>query len=192
MSEASPAPASAPAHRVGAPTVAVVMGVSGSGKTTVAALLAAALGWQFQEGDALHPPANVEKMSRGVPLTDEDRWPWLALIAERIDGWLAAGRSGVVTCSALKHAYRRMIVGDRPRVRLVYLQGDRALIHARMAARHEHFMPLALLDSQLATLEEPGPDERPITVAIGGTPSEIVAEIARRLEERDAEGRRAC
>jgi carbohydrate kinase (thermoresistant glucokinase family) len=188
MAEPTPAWTPALAHKIGAPTVAVVMGVSGSGKTTVAVLLAAALGWEFQEGDALHPPANVEKMSRGVPLTDEDRWPWLELIARRIDGWLAAGRSGVVTCSALKHAYRRLIVGDRPRVRLVYLQGDRALIHQRMAARHEHFMPLALLDSQLATLEEPGPEERPITVPIGGTPSEIVAQVVRRLEERDAGG----
>jgi gluconokinase len=188
MAEADPPWSPALAHRIAAPTVAVVMGVSGSGKTTVAVLLAAALGWQFQEGDALHPPENVAKMSRGEPLTDEDRWPWLALIAGRIDGWLAAGQSGVVTCSALKRAYRRVIVGDRPRVRLVYLQGDRALIHARMAARHEHFMPLGLLDSQFATLEEPGPDERPIVVPVGGTPAEIVAETVRRLGERDAVG----
>lgn len=191
MSEASPGWSPAFAHRIAPPTVAVVMGVSGSGKTTVAVLLAAALGWRFQEGDALHPAANVDKMSRGVPLTDEDRWPWLSRIADRIDGWIADGQCGVVTCSALKRAYRHMIVGDRPRVRLVYLQGDRTLIHARMAARHEHFMPVALLDSQLATLEEPTADERPIVVPIGGTPSEIVAEIVRRLEERDAEASRA-
>lgn len=178
--------------KIGSPTVVVVMGVSGSGKTTVAALLAAALGWEFQEGDALHPAANVAKMSRGVPLTDADRWPWLVLIAQRIDGWLADGRSGVVTCSALKRAYRRIIVGDRPRVRLVYLQGDRALIHDRMAARHEHFMPLGLLDSQFAALEEPGPDEGAVVVPIAGTPAEIVRAIVAGLVARDAAGPASC
>lgn len=171
-------------HNAADPVIAVVMGVSGSGKTTVAVLLAAALGCQFQEGDDLHPASNVEKMRSGKPLTDEDRLPWLNKIAEEIDGWRARGESGVLTCSALKRSYRDIIVSGRPNVTLVYLKGSRDLIHRRMAARHEHFMPLALLDSQFATLEEPTPDEHPLTVDVGGRPAEIVAEIVRQLEQR--------
>jgi gluconokinase/6-phosphogluconolactonase len=168
-----------PAHN--RPMVVVVMGVSGSGKTTVAKLLAERSGWQFQEGDTLHPPANVEKMSAGIPLTDADRLPWLRKIAETIDGWRARGESGVITCSALKRSYRDIIVGDRPDVRLVYLKGSHDLIRQRMAARHGHFMPSSLLDSQFSTLEEPSPDENAIVVDIGGEPEEIVGEIAKRL-----------
>jgi len=162
-------------------TIAIVMGVSGSGKTTVAVMLADALGVAFLEGDDLHPRSNVEKMKNGTPLTDEDRWPWLRAIAARIDQWRAEDKAGVVTCSALKRAYRDILIGDRPEVRLVYLKGSHRLIHDRMAARHEHFMPVGLLDSQLATLEEPGPDERPIVVDVGGSPEQIVAEILRQL-----------
>jgi carbohydrate kinase (thermoresistant glucokinase family) len=162
-------------------TIAIVMGVSGSGKTTVAVRLASALGVAFLEGDDLHPRANVEKMKSGTPLTDDDRWPWLRAIAARIDQWRDAGQAGVVTCSALKRAYRRILVGDRPEVRLVYLKGSRPLIHQRMAARPGHFMPLGLLDSQFATLEEPGPDERPVVVDVGGTPGQIVGEILHQL-----------
>ena len=165
-------------------TIVVVMGVSGSGKTTVAAMLAGALHCQFLEGDDLHPPSNVAKMHGGTPLTDADRWPWLRKIASEIDGWRSRGESGVVTCSALKRTYRDILIGDRPDVTLVYLRGSRELIQQRMAARHEHFMPVALLDSQFATLEEPGPDERPVVVDIGGRPAEIVAEIVRQLETR--------
>jgi gluconokinase len=165
-------------------TILVVMGVSGSGKTTVAAMLAGALGVAFLEGDELHPRTNVEKMKSGTPLTDADRQPWLQAIAHRIDGWRARGEAGVVTCSALKRAYRDILIGDRPEVRLVYLRGSQALIHQRMAARHEHFMPLGLLDSQFATLEEPGPDERPVVVDVTGSPREIVAEIIRQLGVR--------
>jgi len=161
--------------------ILVVMGVSGSGKTTIAKGLAAALGWRFQEGDALHPPENVAKMAAGTPLTDDDRAPWLVAIAEVIDAWRAAGASGIVTCSALKRAYRRVLVGDRPDVRLVHLVGDKALIAARMAARRGHFMPPALLDSQFATLEPPGPDENPIVVDISPAPEEIVAAILARI-----------
>lgn len=162
-------------------TVVIIMGVSASGKTTVGVPLAKQLGWRFQEGDDLHPPANIAKMKSGTPLTDEDRSPWLHAIAALIDQWRAQGVSGVITCSALKRAYRDILIGDRPDVRLVYLQGERDLLVQRAAARHGHFMPASLLDSQLATLEEPGPDEHPITVHIGPPPEALVAEIIRRL-----------
>ena len=167
------------------PIIAVLMGVSGSGKTTVAVLLSAALGCQFKEGDDLHPEANVEKMHSGTPLTDADRLPWLNKIAAQIDGWRACGESGVLTCSALKRSYRNIIVGGRPDVTLVYLKASYERIHRRMAARHEHFMPLRLLDSQFATLQEPTPDEHPLTVNVDGKPVEIVAEIVRQLEQRE-------
>jgi carbohydrate kinase (thermoresistant glucokinase family) len=163
--------------------IAVVMGVSGSGKTTIAALVAHALGCQFQEGDDLHPRANVEKMRRGTPLTDDDRRPWLEKIAQEIDGWRARGEGGVLTCSALKRAYRDLIIGDRKDVSLVYLRGSYDLIHDRMAARHEHFMPVAL-DSQFKTLEEPTPDEHPIIVDIGRRPAEVAAAVVAALKER--------
>jgi carbohydrate kinase (thermoresistant glucokinase family) len=153
------------------------MGVAGSGKTTIARMLADRLGWRFQEGDALHPPANVAKMSAGTPLTDDDRWPWLHAIAAVIDGWRGEGASGIVTCSALKRAYRAILVGDRPDVRIVHLAGDKALIAARMAARKGHFMPTALLDSQFATLEPPGPEENAITVDISPGPEAIVSAL---------------
>ena len=161
--------------------IIVVMGVSGSGKTTVAVMLAGALGVDFLEGDELHPPANVAKMRSGTPLTDDDRWPWLKAISARIDAWRAEGKAGVITCSALKRAYRDILIGAREDVRLVYLRGSHELIQARMAVRHGHFMPLGLLNSQFATLQEPDDDERPIVVDVGGTPAEIVAEIIRRL-----------
>jgi carbohydrate kinase (thermoresistant glucokinase family) len=156
------------------PVVCLVMGVSGSGKTTLAASMASTMGWQYVEGDDLHPPANVEKMRHGTPLTDEDRWPWLERVASEIDGWRAAGLSGVATCSALKRSYRNLLIGGRTDVHLLYLRGDHNLIASRMAARHEHFMPTALLDSQFATLEEPTPDERPIIVPLEGTQYEMV------------------
>ena len=158
-------------------TVLVVMGVSGAGKSTVAVILADKLGWPLQEGDALHPPANVAKMSAGTPLTDEDRWPWLAVIAGVIDQWRAEGRSGIVTCSALRRAYRDILIGPRREVRLVYLRGAKPLIAARLAARRGHFMPPALLDSQFAALEEPGGDERPIAVDISNEADAIAAAI---------------
>lgn len=165
-------------------TIVVVMGVSGSGKTTVAAMLAGALGARFLEGDDVHPPANVEKMRSGTPLTDGDRLPWLEAIARQIDAWRARAEKGVVTCSALKKAYRDIIVGSRPEVVLIYLRGSRDLIQRRMATRHEHFMPVALLDSQFATLQEPGADEHPVVIEVEGGPETIVAEIVRRLSGR--------
>jgi gluconokinase len=163
------------------PMIVVVMGVSGSGNTTVASLLAKTLGCHYQEGDALHPPENVAKMSGGTPLTDADRIPWLQRIAARIDDWRGRGEAGVVTCSALKRSYRDIIIGSRPDVALVYLKGSRDLIGQRMAARQGHFMPAALLDNQFATLQEPSADERPIIVDVGTAPRQIVDEIVRRL-----------
>jgi carbohydrate kinase (thermoresistant glucokinase family) len=157
------------------------MGVAGSGKTTIARALAERLGWRFQEGDALHPPANVAKMSAGTPLSDTDRWPWLHAIAAVIDTWRAEGTNGIVTCSALKRAYRDILIGPRPDVRLVFLAGDKPLIAARMAARTGHFMPPALLDSQFAALEPPGPDESPLTIDIAAPPDAIAADLAHRI-----------
>ena len=161
----------------------VVMGVSGSGKTTVGALLAGRLGWNFVDGDDLHPPANVAKMRAGTPLTDEDRWPWLDVIAAWIDTARAA-RPGVVTCSALKRVYRDRLLADRPDVRLVYLHGSYDVIATRQAARQGHFMPASLIASQFATLEEPGADERAISIAVDLEPDVIVAEIANIVASR--------
>src|ERR1700726_3132730 len=135
-------------------TILMVMGVSGSGKTTIAKGVAAAKGWTLVEGDTFHPPANVAKMKSGTPLTDEDRWPWLRAIAAAIDEYRARGESAVVACSALRRSYRDILIGERKDVRLVYLRGSHALIAERMRARQGHFMPTTLLDSQFATLEE--------------------------------------
>ena len=164
-----------------APSVLVVMGVSGSGKTTVAALLAGRLGWEYEDGDDFHPPENVAKMHGGTPLTDADRWPWLQAIAGWIDATRSAGRHGVVACSALRRAYRDILIGDRPDVRLVYLQGDKQLIAARQAARLNHYMPATLVDSQFAALEEPMPDEHPITVSVAPRPMDIVRVVVAHL-----------
>ena len=161
----------------------VVMGVSGSGKTTVAELLAKQLGWPFMEGDRLHPPANVEKMRQGIPLTDADRVPWLDRIGRELKTWAAEGRSGVMTCSALKRAYRDRIRSARPDVRFVYLKGSEALIGARVAARHHEYMPASLLRSQFDTLEEPTLGEPGVvTVDAGGTVGEEVAEVIAALD----------
>jgi gluconokinase len=163
-------------------TVVVVMGVSGSGKTTIAERLAVAEGWPLLEGDAFHPPANVAKMASGKPLTDGDRWPWLRAIATTIDAYRFREANVVVACSALRRVYRDILIGERPDVRLVYLKGSAALIAERLAARKGHFMPLALLESQFRTLEEPGPDENPITVEIDVPPDDIVRTIMERLK----------
>ena len=157
------------------------MGVSGSGKTTIGRALADRLGWQFQEGDALHPPANVAKMAGGTPLSDEDRMPWLWAIAGVLRAWDKGGKSGVVTCSALKRAYRDILLGDLPSARLVYLDGDQHIIASRLAARKGHFLPPTLLASQFATLEPPGPDEQPVNVPITKSPELIIAALAAAL-----------
>jgi carbohydrate kinase (thermoresistant glucokinase family) len=137
------------------------------------------------EGDKLHPPANIAKMSTGTPLDDDDRWPWLRAIAGAIDDWRANGVSGVVACSALKRAYRDILIGPRTDVVLVYLQGSHDLIATRMAARHGHFMPTGLLDSQFATLEEPGEAEHPIVASIAPAPDAIVDAIIEKLRQRE-------
>jgi gluconokinase len=160
-----------------APAVLIVMGVSGSGKSTVGALLALRLRWEFEDADWSHPASNVEKMHNGVPLTDEDRRPWLGAIAAWIAETRRSGGHGVIACSALKRRYRNVLVGNRADVRLVYLKGDEAIIARRIATRHEHFMPRSLLHSQYAALEEPGPDENPIIVSIEPAPREIVAQV---------------
>jgi carbohydrate kinase (thermoresistant glucokinase family) len=154
----------------------VVMGVAGAGKSTVGQALAARLGCAFRDADSFHPPANIAKMSEGVPLSDEDRWPWLDAIAAWIAELRAAGMLGVVTCSALKRRYRDVLMRGG-QVRLVYLKGDMALIGGRLAARKGHFMPTALLQSQFDALEEPTTDEAPITVSVEGPPDEIVTRI---------------
>jgi gluconokinase len=166
--------------------IAIVMGVSGSGKTTVARGVAERKDWVLLEGDAFHPSANVEKMHAGVPLTDEDRWPWLQAIAQEIDALRGQGKSAAVACSALKRSYRDVLIGARPDVVAVYLQGSQGLIAERLAARKNHFMPPALLASQFATLEEPGEDEHPIVVSIAQPADAIVDEVIRKLEERGA------
>ena len=160
-----------------APEVLVVMGVSGSGKTTVATLLAERLGWPFAEGDDFHPAANVAKMQGGMPLTDADRMPWLRAIAGWIDSRRLAGSGGIVSCSALKRAYRAILIGERQDVRLIYVRGSQALIGARIAARHDHFMPASLLQSQFDTLEEPAADERPIIADTALTPAAMVEQV---------------
>lgn len=164
------------------PMVVVIMGVSGSGKTTIGRALAERLGWPYKEGDELHPRANVEKMSRGIPLTDEDRWPWLQLVAQWIDGQLAKGEPGIITCSLLKRSYRDLVIDARKGVKLLYLRGDKHVIAERMAQRKGHFMPPALLDSQFATLEEPGPDEHPLIVEVHGSVDDAVTCAVKLLE----------
>ena len=168
------------------PLVVVVMGVSGSGKTTIGLLLAGRLHWELADADSFHSAANIAKMRGGIALTDEDRLPWLRAIADWIDAARAAGRHAVVTCSALRRAYRDIIIDGRGDVRLVYLKGDLDLVERRMAGRHGHYMPVALLHSQFEALEEPGSDERPIVVSIDASPQDIVSRIIAALGVRQS------
>jgi gluconokinase len=155
--------------------IVIVAGVSGSGKSTVGALLAGRLGWRFADADEFHPAANVEKMRAGVPLTDEDRWPWLRAIGAWMDERIAAGQQAVVACSALKRSYRDLLLAGRPQARMVFLTPDREVLTRRLAARHGHFFPEQLLGSQFADLQPPGPDEagpdeRVVSVVPAGDP----------------------
>lgn len=153
--------------------IVIVMGVVGAGKTTIGKLLASELGWQFADADDFHPASNVEKISHGIPLTDEDREPWLDRLREVISRWIAEGQSTVLACSALKRTYRAKLQVD-PRVRFVYLQGSAALIAERLRARHGHFAGEAILSSQIADLEEP---ESALTVDVSARPQQIVDQI---------------
>jgi gluconokinase/shikimate kinase len=164
---------------VDSPPVLVIMGVSGCGKSTVAGLIAGRLGWDLAEGDDLHPAANVAKMRAGHPLDDEDRKPWLAAVAAWITRHTDAGQPGVITCSALKKSYRDVLRGDH--VTFVYLAGTHDQIAHRLAARHGHYMPASLLDSQFATLEPPTSEENAITVTVTDTPQHEAAGIISRL-----------
>lgn len=159
-------------------TVIVVMGVAGSGKTTVAVQLADRLGWTFAEADDFHPPANVAKMASGIPLTDDDRWPWLADIAEWIE---TAPGDAVITCSALRRRYREVLGAGAARVRYVHLDGTVDQLTRRLSSRVGHFMPVSMLESQLATLERLDPDEDGAVINIDATPQDIVDDIVRTL-----------
>ncbi|MEY9990110.1 gluconokinase [Streptomyces sp. V4I8] len=163
------------------PHVVVVMGVAGTGKTTIGPLLAARLGVPYAEGDDFHPQANIAKMSAGTPLDDDDRWPWL----DAIGAWAheRAGLGGVVSCSALKRSYRDRLRAEAPGVVFVHLSGDRALIEDRMTHRQGHFMPTALLDSQFATLQPLGSDEAGVAVDVTGSPEEITERATKALSE---------
>jgi gluconokinase len=168
------------------PCALVVMGVSGSGKTTVASKLAERLHWTFEDGDRFHPKSNVEKMSAGQPLTDEDRWPWLNAIADEIERVCKAGEHAVIACSALKRVYRDVLLRGRDDVRVVFLNGTQDLIAQRLASRKDHFMPPGLLDSQFRTLEPPGLDENAIDVSIDAPVDGIVDDIVSKLQATTA------
>ena len=155
------------------------MGTTGAGKTTIGNLLAAQLGWQFADADSFHPPANIDKMSHGIPLNDEDRAPWLAAMRGAILEWIAAGKNVVLACSALKRAYRDELRAG-PEVRIIYLKGNYALFAERIHQRHGHFAGEGILAGQFADLEEPG-DGEAIIVDAALTPEEIVSEIRVRL-----------
>ena len=173
------------------PCALVVMGVSGSGKSTIADRLAERLGWTYEDGDRFHPASNVAKMSAGHPLTDEDRWPWLQAIADEIDRVGTAGEHAVIACSALKRAYRDILVHGRDDVRIVFLSGSQQLIAGRLATRKGHFMPPGLLASQFATLEPPDESENPVTVSIDASVDAIVDDIIRQLGTEPRRQRRA-
>lgn len=164
------------AHRI------LLMGVSGSGKSTIGPLLGQALGVEFADADAFHPPANIEKMSRGEALNDTDRAPWL----DAIGAWLGAQAGGIAGCSALKRAYRDRLRALAPGLRILHLSGDAAMIATRQSARSDHFMPASLMASQFATLEAPGADERAIILDIGAPPAAVVAQALAALRGPDA------
>ena len=157
--------------------IVIVSGVSGSGKTTVGALLAGRLRWRFADADDFHPAVNVEKMRAGIPLIDADRWPWLRAIAAWMDERIARGEDAVVACSALRRSYRDLLLDGRPAALMVFLALDREVLARRLAARHGHFFPVQLLATQFDALEPPGPDERVLTVVPADNPAATVEKI---------------
>lgn len=161
--------------------ILIIAGPSGCGKTTVGAMIAGRLHWSFADADSFHPAANIEKMKQGHPLTDADRWPWLEAICAWMDERIAAGESAVVTCSALRRAYREKLLAGRPEARLVFLLVDREALVSHLTGRHGHFFPQALLDSQLADLEVPHGEENVIVVKPEGRPEDTVARILKEL-----------
>jgi len=163
--------------------ILIVAGVSGSGKSTVGALLARRLGWPFTDGDLLHPDANIAKMARGEPLTDEDRTPWLRAIGASMDERITAGQPAILACSALKRRYRDLLLAGRPAARIAFLQIDRDVAATRLAGRHGHFFDPDLLDSQFADLEPPASDETAVLVVpVQDQPRVTADEIVRRLD----------
>jgi len=169
--------------------IVVVAGVSGSGKTTVGVLLAKTLGWHFTDGDALHPAANIAKMRAGHPLTEADRKPWLKRVMAWMDGYQASGQSAVLACSALKLSYRDKLRAASPGVRIVFLEVSRSVLAARLGARHGHFFPAALLDSQLAAVQVPQPGEDALVLAASARPEREVREIMAHFQLHPAQGR---
>jgi gluconokinase len=163
------------------PCALVVMGVSGSGKSTIAEKLAERLDWTYEDADRFHPASNIAKLSAGQPLSDEDRWPWLQAIADEIDRVCEAGERAVIACSALKRAYREILVHGRSDVRIVFLSGTQPLIAGRLSQRKGHFMNPGLLASQFMTLEPPEQDENPVTVSIDASVDAIVDDVMRQL-----------
>jgi carbohydrate kinase (thermoresistant glucokinase family) len=157
------------------PAAIIIMGVSGSGKSTIGALLAERLGWPFADADGFHPPANVAKMASGQPLTDADRWPWLDAIAAHIGAARRTGQPVVVACSALRRAYRDRLRAGHGDMMFLHLAGAPALIAGRQAARQGHFMPPSLMASQFATLEDPAAEADAVTVSVLASPHEVVA-----------------
>jgi len=168
--------------------ILIVAGVSGSGKTTVGSMLAERLHWRFADADDFHPAANIAKMRAGIPLTDADRWPWLRAVAAWMDERIAQGESAVVACSMLKRSYRDLLLGGRPDVRLIFLAVDRERLARRLAARHGHFFPAQLLNSQLDALEPLQPDEPGVTVVEAGDPADTVAAIIAMIRPGEGPG----
>jgi gluconokinase len=165
------------------PCALILMGVSGSGKTTIGERLATRMSWRYEDADTFHPASNVAKMSAGQPLTDQDRWPWLNAIAAEIDRACTAGERVVIGCSALRRVYRDVLVHGRDDVRFVYLEGTQAMIADRLGQRKGHFMPPGLLASQFQTLEPPTPDERAVTVSIDAQVEVIIDRIISQLSQ---------
>lgn len=161
--------------------IVIVAGVSGSGKSTIGAMLAGRLGWEFTDGDSLHPAENVAKMQAGIPLTDADRWPWLRIIEAWMDERIGAGRSAVIACSALRRAYRDALLDGRPQALLAFLAISREAAAARLAVRHGHFFPARLVDSQFRNLEPPDETEPVIVVDAERPPADVIADITARL-----------